>query len=351
MNAPHDPWTFSADDFPEDGFAADQLEFLLRYAILAPSNHNTQPWLFKINAMDVELFADRRRGLRVVDPQGRELTMSGGAALFNLRVAAEYFGHQYRVESLPDLAHPDLLARFHLGLRSETGGEDVLLFHAIPQRRTNRQPMRDQTVPSEVLEELEDAAEKEGAWLQLVLGDENCNAVADLVAEGDRRQWADRPFRQELANWVRTKPAEHTDGLPAQAAGVQDWLSFAGPTIIRSFDRGGGQAARDREIALHSPMLAVLGTDTDDVAAWLKAGQALQHVLLLARTEELWASFLNQPIEVDDLRPRLAEVLGRAGYPQLLLRLGYGPDVAPTARRPVREMLIMHKTTRGPGPA
>ncbi|MHB8520346.1 MAG: hypothetical protein ACYDH9_06275 [Limisphaerales bacterium] len=49
---PHlQPWSISADDFPASSFASDQLEHLLGYAVLAPSTHNTQPWLFRINAM------------------------------------------------------------------------------------------------------------------------------------------------------------------------------------------------------------------------------------------------------------------------------------------------------------
>jgi len=45
---------------------------------------------------------------------------------------------------------------------------------------------------------------------------------------------------------------------------------------------------------------------------------------------------MDQPIEVPELRSRLREALGRgAGFPQLLMRLGYGKDVKPTLRRNV----------------
>jgi nitroreductase len=340
MNPHLQVWNISPDDFPEDGFAADQIEFLLGYAVLAPSSHNTQPWLFRINAMDVDLFADRRWATRVVDPYDRELTISCGAALFNLRVAAEYFGHEHKVELFPDAGEPNLLARFHLGLRTKTGSEDVLLFHAITQRRTNRKPFRPDPIPEAVLVELIEAAQAHGAWLQFVTTDEARNALADLTAEADRAQWADKAFRHELANWVRTKPELARDGLPVHNLGVKDWLAFAGPAIIRTFDRGEGQAARDRDIALYSPALAVLGTDTDDPQAWMAAGQALQCVLLHARSEDLWASFLSQAVEVPHLRAPLAETVGRTSFPQAVLRFGYGDGVEPTPRRGVREVLL-----------
>src|SRR5215204_5849075 len=117
-------------------------------------------------------------------------------------------------------------------------------------------------------------------------------------------------------------------------------MSHAGPLVIRSFDLGKGQAARDRDLAEGSPLLVVFGTVSDGPAAWLATGQALQRVLLCARAAGVWSSFLNQPIEVTELRPRVADAIGRRGkHPQLLVRFGYGPSIKPEPRRPVAEVL------------
>jgi nitroreductase len=321
------------------------LECLLAYAILAPSTHNTQPWLFRINATDVELWADRRRQLHVIDPQGRELLISCGAALFNLRIAAEYFEKATRTELFPDPQRPDLVARLHLGLHGESGSEDLVLFHAIQQRHTHRGPFRNTVPADEILEELSQIAVREGAWCLFGDSPEAHTALADLVAEADQRQWADRHFRAELAAWVREHPEKAVDGIPVQSLGIRDWLSFAGPSLIRTFDRGQGQAARDRDIALHSPVLAVLGTEQDDPLAWVAAGQALQAFLLQARSEDLWASFLCQPVEIPELRSRLSEICSQPN-PQVLLRLGYADPATPAPRREVRSALIRQPDSR-----
>jgi hypothetical protein len=94
------------------------------------------------------------------------------------------------------------------------------------------------------------------------------------------------------------------------------------------------------QLEQHSPVLVVLGTDQDKRLDWLIAGQAMQKVLLRATAHGVAASYLNQPIELDELRPRLIEVLGRSGYPHLILRLGYGAEVRPTPRRSVGDVLI-----------
>jgi hypothetical protein len=339
MKARLEPWEVSEGDFPTTSGTEEKLRFLLNYAVLAPSSHNTQPWLFRIGGTQVELYADRSRALAVVDPEDRALIISCGAALHHLRVALRHFGYADEVKVLPDASDSDLLARVSLEKSRVPTEADNQLFQAITRRRTNRLPFENREVPAQLIAALQEAAKKEGAWLGTVDGDEARNAVADLIAQGDRTQGADRSFRRELAAWLHPNRSRSRDGMLGYAFGFGDLMSLAGPVIIRTFDWGNGQAARDRQLAQGSPVLAVLGTDADSPTGWLAAGQALSHVLLRASAEGVWASFLNQPIEVPELRPRLSALLSGPGFPQLLMRLGYGPEVQPTPRRWVDEVL------------
>jgi len=340
MNSPLDAWDISADDFPADGNSEEKLWFLVRYAVLAPSSHNSQPWKFRIHGNVVELFADFTRALPVMDPDNRELVLSCGAALFHLRTAIRYFGQACDVEILPEAGDPTLLARVHMGFKCDTNAEDILLFNAITKRRTNRGPFLSEAVPGALLTALSRVAAEEGAWLRVIEGDEARFSTADLVAEADRIQWADKRFRNELAAWLHPNRSDSRDGIPGYAQGDGALPAYAGPAVIRTFDLGKGQAAKHWDIALYSPALVVLGTDTDTPADWVLAGQALDNLLLCARVEDVWASFLNQPIELPHMRPRLATLVGRDGFPQILLRLGFGADVKPTPRRSVQEFII-----------
>lgn len=348
MNPHLAAWAIDPDQFPADGFASDRLEYLLRYAILAPSPHNTQPWLFRVNVNDVEVYADRRRQLAVTDPAGRELTLACGAALYNLRVAAEYFGQSYTVELQPDPTIAHLLARVVLGPTAETSAEDIVLFGAMVERRTNREPFLPDPLPLETMDLISAAAAREGAWVEVVADEDRRTQVATLVSQADRVQWGSRVFRAELARWVRTDAEHQSDGIPTRELGVADWLSFAGPALVRTFNRGQQQAARDAEIAAHSPALLVLGTDADDVTSWIQAGQALESVLLHLQAEGYCASHLNQPIEVAEMRAELAQLVGRGGSPQVLLRAGRGPVVPPTPRRDMRHVLLAQDHRKDP---
>lgn len=109
------PWDVTADQFPVTGSTLEQLRFLVHYAVLAPSGHNTQPWLFAVSGDSLELFADRTRTPPVVDPEDRALVISCGAVLFHFRIALRRFGYAGSIETLPDSTQPDLLARIALG--------------------------------------------------------------------------------------------------------------------------------------------------------------------------------------------------------------------------------------------
>ena len=340
-NSNRNAWEVKETEFPRLGTPAQKLKFMLRYAVLAPSNHNTQPWLFRVVGDTVELYADRARSLHVTDPEDRQLLISCGCALLHLRVALWHFGYLDETELLPSVADPDLLARVRLGEEDALTKPQEALFAAIPKRRTNRQLFRDDPLPESLKHELVKAADREGAWLCFVEDRAQRNAIADLIAAGDRQQWASQRFRLELAAWLKPNNTDARDGIPNSAQNAGDLLSVAGPVVIRTFDLGEGQAAKDRDIAAYSPGLVVLGTDLEGPLAWVCAGQALARVLLRARADEVWASYLNQPIETAALRPRVSELVGRTGHhPQIILRLGYGPNVSPTPRRPVEEVLI-----------
>ena len=310
-----------------------QLQALVQEATLAPSSHNTQPWLFRLEGAVIELLADRTRALPVNDPDDRELTISCGCALFNLRVAAAAAGLQARVDPWPDAADTDLLARVHM---SPAGAQqaDAALQAAMSERRTCRERFAATAIQPNALRSLVDAARSEAATLMVLDTAEQRLGAAALVAEGDATQWANPSWRRELAAWMH--PRRRGDGLTLPALAIP-----VAQVVVRTFDMGHGVAAKDRQMADESPVLAVLATEGDSQRDWLAAGQALQRLLLVGVQLGLQASYLNQPVQVAALRPKLQQLTGRPGYAQLLLRLGIPTQPKPAApRRPLADVLV-----------
>lgn len=342
MNGTREAHRLSAGDFPAAGTPQEKLHFLLSYAILAPSSHNSQPWRFRLEDDTVALLADRSRSLPIVDPQDRELIISCGAALDHLQTALHRFGHAGAVQLFPDPANRDLLARIGVGDLHVPNAQDERLFQSLFARHTNRKPFHSQLLSPEILGQLDHFPLPAGIWLRKAMEGRERERLADLIAHADSDQVADCRFRRELASWIRPHSnawPENEDGIPAVALGMPGLIAEAGPFLVRTFDTGALFAARDRQLAINSPLLIVLGTEEETPLAWLQTGQALSQLLLAMTAEGVVASFLNAPVEVAELRPRVAEILGRNGYPQLILRLGYSEPAEPTPRRSLHTVI------------
>lgn len=337
------PWAVRPADFPVGAGTKDKLRFLVNYAVLAPSGHNSQPWQFRLGENQVEVLADRSRRLPVVDPDDRELTMSCAAAAETMAQAARAFGLVPKFDPLPERGDPNVIARIEIAsapARPETP-EVTEVTDAILRRRTTRSDFTPDVVPEKLQKDCVSAAQALGVSA-VFAGDEPAHRIiADLVAEGDRRQFDDPAFRRELAHWIRPGKAPGGDGISGTAFGVPDALSKVGAYMIQTFDIGRVAASGDAKLIREgSPLFMVLASPGDAPADWVAAGRALAAILIKLSRGGWTGSYLNQPIEVSALRPKLKEAFDLDGQPQLLMRIGKADLPPPSARRPVDEVLV-----------
>jgi len=315
---------------------------LRRAAILAaraPSVHNTQPWSFLLLPDALEIRADRGRQLRVLDPRGRQLMISCGCAVFNARVALAAAGYNAEVELFPDVLRPDVLAR--LSVPAEVQGWVPIgqLAGAIEIRRTNRRPFVGEPVPPAVIDDLVRIAADGGTELLPITKTAQRLAIARLSRQADRAENADPAYRAELRAWTSDDPRRldgvSAAGVPFVGIGAESHASRP----IRDFDtRGMGWLGADTNWGVNESLL-LLGTRDDGPAAWIRAGEALEHVWLQLTRLGYAASPLTQLIEVTETHERLRSELGLAMHPDVLLRVGRAPDTVMTRRRRLTDMI------------
>lgn len=315
-------------------FEGDQVEVLIRAASLAPSLHNSQPWALAAGSRHIEVYADASRQLPSADASGRSLLLSCGAAIFNIRVALEHLSFSPRLRLLPDTEDATFLAVIEVRGRKRTRGTLGRYFDAIPARRTNRRPFKDAHLPGPVLAALGDAARAEGAALHFVADPDEVARIVDLLGDADLVDRTDPSRIAERRLWIGDRPPGSDDGIPEESLGPR-------PVQPRTAFRDLGQAGvlRDHEEFERAPVLAVLSTTGDRPLDWLRAGQALERLLLEATLTGISASFMNQPLEQDDLRWLVRNPLTGIGHSQMIVRLGYGDPVPATPRRPIREVM------------
>ncbi|MEU4804105.1 nitroreductase [Actinosynnema sp. NPDC023587] len=311
------------------GLDADGVVEVLTTATRAPSVHNTQPWRFRLGPDRIELHPDPTRRLPATDPDGREVRLACGAALFNLRLALQARGIRPLVSLLPDSA----VAEVRVGGRYPADEETRALLAAVPLRRSNRKPFHDAPVPAAHRLALVRAAERERSWLHVMTDREQRSRLRQLVARAHRAQSGDPGVRAELDAWTGGRPAD--GGVPVASAGIRpatrdDWA-------LRDFRGREREPGKDHE---SDPLVVVLCSFHDGPLGGVQAGQALQGVLLTATASGLSASFLSQPVEVRPVRDELRRALGGAVVPQAVLRIGFGSPVPATPRRAVPDLLM-----------
>ena len=310
---------------------------LIRYATLAASGHNTQPWRFRISDRRIEILPDFTRRTPVVDPDDHHVFVSLGCAAENLALAAGCRGSPGELHFEP-ANDGSIVFTFNSGPEASSA-----LSNAIPMRQSTRADYDGRAVSAADLQMLGAAAAVPGVNLVLITDRPQIDRVRDLILAGNSDQMADAAFMAELKSWLRFSPraAIRTgDGLFSASSGSPALPAWLGP---RLFDWMVSAASENKKYARHiasSAGLAIFVAAREDHEHWLLAGRACQRFALQATALGLKVAFINQAVEVARLRPELASLVGMPGHrPDVVMRFGYGPSLPFSARRPVEAVL------------
>lgn len=310
-------------------------DLLIGAAVAAPSVHNSQPWLFRVGPQRIDVFADPSRQLVAADGVGRSLLISCGAALLNLRVAAAQVGFHPRVRLLPSREDRTHVAAVDLDHRHMRPGPLAQLYPFITARRTNRYPFLPRRIPSSVLSRLAEAVSLENAVLRVYDDPTEVGRIVDLLHDAECEEFFVPAITSERETWVGS--TREGEGIPVQSLGPRPIEPRAAFRDLGSRHHDDGRALATFE---PTPTVAVLSTFTDTPIDWVRAGQALERILLVATEAGLSASFMNQPLEHSGLRWLVRSPLTGHGQTQMILRLGYAEvTVPPTPRRPLVDVL------------
>jgi len=319
--------------------SADEVAaFLVDAAAQAPSVHNTQPWWFGVRGSRLTVHADTGRRLDVADPDGREMLISCGAALFTLRLAARHLGYTAEERLWPDPERTTLLADVDIGRRRPATADEQRMFDQVSRRRTHRGGFTPEKPPPALLSKLSSEAQREGASLRLVADPRARQAMAALSEAAEQTQRLNIDYTTELARWAPAPGAQRADGVQPDAYPREP--EHTDPHFAaRDFARGQGWGSHGDDSHDTTGVVALLMTPGDAPADWLNAGMALQRVLLRAAEEGVSAAFHTQALELPELREFIRKRFCGSAHPQMLMRLGHtGGASGSGVRRPETDL-------------
>jgi nitroreductase len=339
---------------------------LVRAAILAASPHNTQPWLFLVTNSSIDLYLDSRRYPGALDPYLREEHIGMGCALENLMLAAAANGYAASATLLPgkltqSSAYPEreVVAQVAIAPGPSHAGE---LYHAIPDRHTNRNAYHLTELPADLVEEIRQLASGDAdVKVFLFTAEADRNRIVDMISKANDIVYADPKVEQGSERWVRTEWRDvqrFRDGLiwdefgmsPLQAA----ILKFVPSRGLRFVFRHKLLATRSyAELLNATPLFGVIAVrDRYDRPQSLLAGRIWQRAHLLATARHVAGRPVNEAVELIDHQrwlhqepqamAELSQLIGETGWqPTFMFRLGYPVrQVSPSPRRPIDDVLL-----------
>jgi molybdopterin/thiamine biosynthesis adenylyltransferase len=196
------------DDPPESIEPTGASHIVAAAATRAPSGGNAQPWHIEARdgAVSIRLAPEHTT---TMDVRYRASAVALGAATFNARVAAAADGLIGDVDFQPGDEASPLTAVVRLAAGADP--ELSAMYDAMLRRQTNRRRGDRVSIPTETLELLAPAAEREGARVHIFRGQVELAGVAGILAAADRIRYLTPRLHAEMFAELRSPGAQDSE--------------------------------------------------------------------------------------------------------------------------------------------
>lgn len=316
-------WDIKIENFPKEGDVYSQIKFILQFAILAPSSHNSQPWRFNINDSKIEIFLDENRKLPFGDRHNRQAYISLGCAIENIIIATNYFNLESQCELIdsPDSLDKVAIIEIKQKLSKEKSEFNNLIF-SILKRRTNRGEYLKRLPPGDLLKKINSFSNN---FIKIfIISDQNrINNITEVVLKSSTTAMADKNFRVELSKYIKNNLTNSYIGIPAFGMNIPTPISFLVPRMIKYLNMNKISYKNDEKLLKNkTPVMVIIAANGDNKKIWIQVGRIYEKIALEATKIDLSTSIWGAPIESGNLE-NLQKILSTNLRPQVFFRLGY----------------------------
>lgn len=335
-------WRLNPEDFYTHTAEEDQLRFLLNFAVLAPSSHNSQPWSFSIENNVIIVKPDFARSLLKSDVNNRQLYISLGCAITNILIAADYYNYDTNINYIVD-AKGVLSCAIHSSKRSanKTASLERHLISSITIRSTNRNKYLDTPIPKEFIETVKILYEK-NIEIIIIENSELKEQIADLIVDAGIFALNDVDFREELSNYLKPNATKSFVGMPGFGFGIPTPISLLFPKLIKYFNLNRLSNKSDRNLLKkYTPAFIIIATKEDSPRAWVEGGKLFQRISLMGIQNNLHTAPMAAPIQIGTFYKDLQKILKIDLRPQVFFRIGFSHKITPHSPRiPLSQLRI-----------
>lgn len=315
----------------------DKLKFLLEFARIAPSSHNTQPWLFEVTNSSITISPNLSRKLPIGDPNNRQLFLSLGAVVANILLAADGYGLTVSRSDNLSKSHYSIHLKFLFPEKKDTSNNKLL--DSIIERHTNRSKFTKELPPAEFLEKINDISSSLSVDARIITDESVKSQMVQIFGESVEASLSDKNFVSELSQWIKSSLSKHKDGMPGYSIGIPWLFSFIMPSLIKTGKIGGLIRKADEQVWTASPLFVVLSSK-DDLSSWVKVGEVFERLAVAAQGYGVSTGIHAAPIEYGDFYKQFQKVLNIQNRPLMFLRFGYATKKIKLSPRLLLESLI-----------
>ncbi|PCJ26328.1 MAG: hypothetical protein COA97_05975 [Flavobacteriales bacterium] len=277
-----------------------EVEELVKYAIMAPSGGNVQPWKWLFKDKILMLFNDINRCESILNYKNTASLISLGAATENLILKAHQMEYEVEINKFPLGIGNDLITTFNFLKNKTKTTEEHLhdnLIDVVPKRLTNRNLSKkvdlkeeDESYFHEVVNSIN------GAELKIFKDVNQIEKLKEILAEVDKLFMTNKTghahFIHEI-RWTKKEVEETRDGIdintidltPAERAGLIVAKNWNVTKHIKKWKLGNEFGKLSKKAVDSAAALGMITMPKFDADNFFEGGRAVQK-LWLAATEK-----------------------------------------------------------------
>ncbi len=296
-------------DFKQKQTIKEKIEFLLNFAILAPSTHNSQPWSFIIKDNTLKIVYDNSINIKIADPDNRYKVMSLGCCFVNVIIAAAYYNflESYSYNEQNDKIELVIVFGKVTNIPAFYSNE---LFFQILKRKNSRGVFKSEKFNRFQLNNIKSVNIFKNIKIDIIDDNKKINSIASLTKKVLKELYSEKEFRLEWAKWIKTPFSKNMKGISSLELKPSVVLSPIIPIVMRYFNVSKKASNLVGTMIKSSAIAIVLSSNDLNKLSFIEGGMLAELLMLKIQSMGFQTSIAVAALSNPESKAKLMNELG-----------------------------------------